>query len=82
MKANRINLASVVFGVALVMALALVTVILRNPSNRRNLEDPAFYKRTEIALLQNDYVYMGYGIGAGLLESGADPHLVGRNNFV
>jgi hypothetical protein len=79
---SRLNIANVIFVTALVLATALVIVILRNPATRANLEDPEFYDRTELALLDRDYVYTGYGDWEGVLAAGGDPVEVGRILYV
>lgn len=82
MKWRGFSFASVVFIAGMIIATGLVTILLRNPATHRNLEDPEFYDRTELAFLGQDYIYAGYGSGAGLIEAGADPHLVGKALYV
>lgn len=81
MRLPRFNIASVIFVVAIIVAVTLVTVLLRNPATHANLEDPGFYDRTELAYLGRDYVYLGYGEGA-LLEEGTDPRELGQSLYV
>lgn len=76
------NIATAVFTIAVVIATALVTIILRNPATHANLEDPELYDRTELAVFGEEYAYPGYGTGTGLVEAGADPHLVGKLLYV
>lgn len=82
MKLPSFNIATVVFAVGLVVASTLVTILLRNPATHLNLEDPQFYDRTEMAFVDQEYLYVAYGFGPGLLEAGADPHLLGRMLYV
>lgn len=82
MRRPTFDIATVIFVVAIIIASTLVVVLLRNPATHRNLEDPEFYDRTPLALFDQEFVYEGYGTGAGLLEAGADPHLVGKALYV
>ncbi len=76
-----INVAVMVFATALVIAITLVIVLLRNPSTHSNLEDPELYDRTPLAYLEGDYSYLGFGLG-GSVAAGTDPHTVGRILYV
>lgn len=82
MKLLRFNVATFVFASAIIFATALVTVVLRNPATHHNLEDPEFYERTELAYLDTEYEYPGYGFSPGEVNREGDPHQVGRLLYV
>lgn len=82
MKLPGSNIATVIFVTAIVVATSLVTIILRNPATHHNLEEPEFYDRTELAYLDGEYLYPGYGFGAGELAPGTEPQLVGKMLYV
>lgn len=77
------NIATVIFAAAIIVATSLVVILLRNPATHANLEDPEFYDRTELAYLDREYVYTGFGHGAAFIEvAGADPRDAGRALYV
>ncbi len=78
----RLNIATVVFVTAIAVATTLVVILLRNPATHSNLEDPAFYDRTELAFLDRDYLYAGYGEGPGTLDGPPDPDVIGHRLYV
>lgn len=82
MKTTRFNIASVSFVTALLILSVLLVILLRNPATHANLADPEFYERTEIALLDREYVYTGYGDWEGVVEAGGDPAEIGRVLYV
>lgn len=82
MRSPRFNIATVIFTAAIVIATTLVTILLRNPATHSNLEDPEFYDRTELAYLDRQYLYAGYGQGEALVAAGADPHDVGQTLYI
>jgi hypothetical protein len=82
MRPSRFNIANVVFAGAIAVATVLVVVLLRNPATHHNLEDPEFYERTEIALLDREYLYTGYGSSAEMVRTGMDPDEIGQALYV
>jgi hypothetical protein len=76
---QRPNIASVIFVGALVIAITLVVILLRNPATHANLEAPEYYDRTELAYLEKQYVYPGFGHGVGV---GDGTDITGRLLFV
>ncbi len=81
MNRPRFNIATVIFVAAIVVATTLVIVILRNPATHANLEDPEFYDRTELAYLDREYTYVGYGSSADQIRNPSDRWLAGKNLF-
>jgi len=75
------NFATLIFTVAVIVAIGLVTIILRNPASHSNPESAEFYDRTQLALLGEDYDYAGYGLSE-LIEAGADQDLAGKTLYV
>ena len=80
MKTFRLNIASIIFVGALLVATTLIVILLRNPATHANLEDPQYYDRTELAYLAEKYVYPGLGHGVGVPISDTD--IAGRVLFV
>jgi len=63
----------------IVIAVGLVTVLLRNPHTHTNLGDHADYRRTPIASVSSTYPFTGPGVSADG-ETG-DPAIDGRRMF-
>lgn len=82
MKISRLNFATFIFTAGFVVAITLVTVLLRNPATHANLEDPEHYDRTTLVYLGEEYAYDGFGGGAGLAGPGLDPHEIGGRLYV
>ena len=82
MKISRFNFATVIFAAGFVVAVTLVTVLLRNPATHSNLEDPEHYDRTRLVYLGEEYPYDGFGARTGSLPAGSDPHDAGGQLYL
>ena len=61
---RRFNLAPIVTGVMVLLAVGLVMVLIRSPNTHHNF-DPEGYSRSPVAYLDAAYLYVGLGLADG-----------------